>query len=94
MTTEHSIAAHWHGGFEEAALQAWAAWCHEVSRIPYSVSDASVGERKLAWWAQAVSNGFSQAPQHPLLPRPHANAVAHRTIHATVSRNKRSLPYK
>ncbi len=24
MTTEHSIAAHWHGGFEEAALQAWA----------------------------------------------------------------------
>lgn len=24
MKTEHSIAAHWHGGFEEAALQAWA----------------------------------------------------------------------
>ena len=23
MTTEHSIAAHWHGGFEEAALQAF-----------------------------------------------------------------------
>jgi phytoene synthase len=54
-------------GPKRAALQAWAAWWHEVSRIPYSVSDASVGERKLAWWAQAVSNGFSQAPQHPLL---------------------------
>lgn len=24
MNTEHSVAAHWHGGFEEAALQAWA----------------------------------------------------------------------
>ena len=24
MTTEHSTAAHWHGGFEEPALQAWA----------------------------------------------------------------------
>jgi len=54
-------------GSKRAALQAWAAWWHEVSRIPYSVSDASVGERKLAWWAQAVSNGFQQAPQHPLL---------------------------
>jgi phytoene synthase len=54
-------------GTKRAALQAWAAWWHEVSRIPYSVSDASVGERKLAWWAQAVSNAFSQAPQHPLL---------------------------
>ena len=54
-------------GPKRAALQAWAAWWHEVSRIPYSVSDASVGERKLAWWAQAVANGFQQPPQHPLL---------------------------
>lgn len=54
-------------GPQRAALQAWAAWWHEVSRIPYSVSDATVGERKLAWWAQAVANGFQQAPQHPLL---------------------------
>ncbi len=24
MNTQHAFAAHWHGGFEEAALQAWA----------------------------------------------------------------------
>jgi phytoene synthase len=54
-------------GPKRAALQAWADWWHEVSRIPYAVSDASVGERKLAWWAQAVASGFQQAPQHPLL---------------------------
>jgi 15-cis-phytoene synthase len=54
-------------GPQRAALQAWANWWVEVSRIPYAVSDASVGERKLAWWAQAVSNGFQEAPQHPLL---------------------------
>lgn len=25
MNSEHAIAAHWQGGFEEAALQTWAA---------------------------------------------------------------------
>lgn len=54
-------------GPQQVALQAWANWWHEVSRIPYAVSDASIGERKLAWWGQAVANGFTQAPQHPLL---------------------------
>ncbi|HIV69927.1 MAG TPA: squalene/phytoene synthase family protein [Candidatus Aquabacterium excrementipullorum] len=48
-------------------LQAWTRWWHEVSRIPYEVSDPSVADRKLAWWAQAVNDAFRQPPQHPLL---------------------------
>lgn len=48
-------------------LLAWAHWWHEVSRIPYEVSDPSVADRKLAWWAQAVTGAFRQPPQHPLL---------------------------
>ncbi len=54
-------------GNKRPALAAWAAWWHEVSRIPYAVSDASIGERKLAWWGQAIANGFKQPAQHPLL---------------------------
>ena len=54
-------------GARRPALHAWVQWWMEVSRIPYAVSDASVGERKLAWWGQAVAQGFQQAPQHPLL---------------------------
>lgn len=34
MTTEHSTAAHWHGGFEEAALQAWAEGLRAKLRAP------------------------------------------------------------
>ena len=34
MTTGHSIAAHWHGGFEEAALQAWAEGLRSALRAP------------------------------------------------------------
>ena len=48
-------------------LAAWAAWWHEVSQIPYTVSDPSVADRKLGWWQQAVADGFAQPPQHPLL---------------------------
>lgn len=54
-------------GARRPALMAWARWWHEVSRIPTSVSDAAIGEKKLAWWAQAVNDGFRQPPQHPLL---------------------------
>lgn len=48
-------------------LRAWVRWWHEVSRIPYDVSDPSVADRKLAWWAQAAGDAFRQTPQHPLL---------------------------
>lgn len=48
-------------------LQAWIQWWHEVSAIPYTVSDPSVADRKLAWWAQAVMDAFKAPPQHPLL---------------------------
>jgi small ligand-binding sensory domain FIST len=34
MNPEHSIAAHWHGGFEEAALQAWAEELRAKLRAP------------------------------------------------------------
>lgn len=54
-------------GAERSRLAAWVHWWHEVSQIPYSVSDPSVAERKLMWWAQAVSDAFKQAAQHPLL---------------------------
>lgn len=48
-------------------LTAWVQWWHEVSAIPYTVSDPGVADRKLAWWAQAVSDGFRTSSQHPLL---------------------------
>lgn len=54
-------------GPRQAALLAWARWWHEVSRIPYAISDAAIGERKLAWWSQAVADAFQSPPQHPLL---------------------------
>ncbi len=54
-------------GARRPALLAWARWWHEVSRIPTSVSDAAIGEKKLAWWSQAVNDAFRQPPQHPLL---------------------------
>lgn len=49
------------------ALQVWMQWWHEVSRIPFEVSDAGVAERKLQWWAQEVNAGMSGKAQHPLL---------------------------
>lgn len=54
-------------GATRPRLLAWVRWWHEVSRIPYDVSDPSVADRKLAWWAQAVEDAFRQPPQHPLL---------------------------
>lgn len=54
-------------GAQGRRLGAWARWWHEVSQIPSTVSDPSVAERKLGWWAQAVSNAFEQPAQHPLL---------------------------
>lgn len=54
-------------GRDRAALAGWAHWWHEISQIPGAVSDPSVAERKLVWWAQAVSEAFRQPSQHPLL---------------------------
>jgi phytoene synthase len=54
-------------GFGQIRLGAWVRWWHEVSQIPASVSDPSVADRKLAWWAQAVADAFKQPAQHPLL---------------------------
>lgn len=54
-------------GHRRAQLTAWACWWHEVSRIPYEVSDPAVGEKKLLWWQQAVLDAQRQTPQHPLL---------------------------
>jgi phytoene synthase len=54
-------------GPHRQALTAWVRWWHEVSDIPYSVSDPSVADRKLAWWGQAVADAFQSPPQHPLL---------------------------
>ncbi len=48
-------------------LMNWVCWWHEVSRIPYDVSDAAIGEKKLIWWMQAVRDAQSKPPQHPLL---------------------------
>src|SRR6185436_1873974 len=36
MQNPHAIAAHWHGGFEEAALQAWAEQVR--GKLPHSVT--------------------------------------------------------
>jgi 15-cis-phytoene synthase len=52
---------------KQPQLLAWVRWWHEISQIVYSVSDPTVADRKLAWWAQAVIDGFKQTPQHPLL---------------------------
>ena len=54
-------------GSHRAELTHWWAWWHDISSVAYSVSDPGVAERKLAWWAQAVSQGFREPPQHPLL---------------------------
>ena len=54
-------------GANRPRLHAWVRWWHEVSRIPYEVSDPAVAERKLLWWGQAVKDGFREVPQHPLL---------------------------
>jgi len=48
-------------------LQAWLRWWHEISSTPYVVSEPSVAETKLAWWAKAVTLSFETPPQHPLL---------------------------
>lgn len=60
-------------------LTAWIQWWHEVSAIPCTVSDPGVADRKLVWWAQAISEGFKTAPQHPLLKALVAN---HQVLHA------------
>lgn len=52
---------------QSPVIQAWLHWWHEISSTPYSVSEPSVAETKLAWWAKAVTLSFETPPQHPLL---------------------------
>ncbi len=54
-------------GANRTRLAHWWAWWHDISAIAYSVTDPGVADKKLAWWAQAVSRGFQAPPQHPLL---------------------------
>jgi 15-cis-phytoene synthase len=58
-------------GPQRTALTYWWAWWRDISAIPYEVSDPTVAERKLAWWAQAVAEAHAAPPQqkqtHPLL---------------------------
>jgi 15-cis-phytoene synthase len=54
-------------GNQRPTIEAWLRWWHEVSKTPYEVSDPAVAERKLAWWAKAVTLSFEMPPQHPVL---------------------------
>lgn len=54
-------------GTHRMPLTHWWAWWHDISAIAYTVTDPGVADRKLVWWAQAVNQGFKEAPQHPLL---------------------------
>ncbi|WP_298012354.1 squalene/phytoene synthase family protein [uncultured Aquabacterium sp.] len=51
-----------------AASAIWLNWWHEVSAIPYAVSDPGVAETKLRWWQQQVHGAAQHArAEHPLL---------------------------
>jgi 15-cis-phytoene synthase len=54
-------------GKRRPTIEAWLHWWHEVSNTPYHVTDPSVAEKKLAWWAKAITLSFEIPPQHPLL---------------------------
>lgn len=50
------------------ASSIWLRWWHEVSEIPYSVSDPGVAETKLRWWQQQVHQAAQHGrAEHPLL---------------------------
>lgn len=54
-------------GKHRPTVEAWLRWWNEISSTPYHVSDPGVGEKKLAWWAKAITLSFQSPPQHPLL---------------------------
>ena len=60
----------------QALLSAWVRWWHEVSSIPFAVSDPSVAQSKLAWWAHEVGQSFEGRPQHPLTQALMAHGLA------------------
>ncbi|MFN3886600.1 MAG: phytoene/squalene synthase family protein [Aquabacterium sp.] len=50
------------------ASSIWMNWWHEVSAVPYTVSDPAVGETKLRWWLQQIHNAAQHGQaEHPLL---------------------------
>jgi phytoene synthase len=54
---------------QKAALLNWLCWWHEVSQIPFVVSDPGVAETKLNWWLQEIQTGAQGQARHPLLQR-------------------------
>jgi len=65
-----------------AASSIWLNWWHEVSAIPYTVSDPAVGETKLRWWLQQVHSAAHQGQaEHPLLKAWLALAEEARGLH-------------
>lgn len=54
----------------------WLQWWHEVSQIPYTVSDPGVAESKLRWWLAEIQRAAEQKAEHPLMQRIQAQAHA------------------
>lgn len=48
------------------AITALYAYCREVDDVVDEVSDATLAQAKLVWWAQEVDRLFSGSPQHPV----------------------------
>ena len=49
-----------------AAITAYYAFCRAVDDVVDEVADASVAQRKLAWWQGEVAQAFRGQPTHPV----------------------------
>jgi len=49
------------------AVRQWLSWWHELSQIPYAISDPGVAETKLRWWQQEVQDASQGQAHHPLI---------------------------
>jgi len=49
-----------------AAITAFYAFCRAVDDVVDEVADASVAQRKLAWWQGEVAQAFRGQPTHPV----------------------------
>jgi phytoene synthase len=48
------------------AITALYAYCREVDDVVDEVSDPTLAQAKLVWWAQEIDRLFSGSPQHPV----------------------------
>jgi phytoene synthase len=48
------------------AITALYAYCREVDDVVDEVSDPTIAQAKLVWWAQEIDRLFSGSPQHPV----------------------------